>query len=99
MNKSRFESLSISEATDIEREECFYDAVEFLVENLPDGSRLVLGSDGGEPEDNLLCRDWKWVVKSINKAYKDGFKDGEKQGFVRGEQYGSSGGRGVGCRD
>lgn len=21
----------------------------------------VLGSDGGEPEDNSFCRDWKWV--------------------------------------
>lgn len=27
--------------------------------------RLV-GIDGGEPEDQLLCRDWKWVVVELN---------------------------------
>lgn len=28
--------------------------------------RLV-GIDGGEPEDQLLCRDWKWVPEELNK--------------------------------
>lgn len=27
--------------------------------------RLV-GQDGGEPEDQLLVRDWKWVVEEMN---------------------------------
>ena len=28
--------------------------------------RLV-GEDGGEPEDQLLVRDWKWVPEEMNK--------------------------------
>lgn len=28
--------------------------------------RLV-GIDGGEPEDQLLCRDWKWVPEELNR--------------------------------
>lgn len=28
--------------------------------------RLV-GTDGGEPEDQLLVRDWRWVEKELNK--------------------------------
>lgn len=27
----------------------------------------VLGTDGGEPEDQLLVRDWQWVVIELNK--------------------------------
>lgn len=26
----------------------------------------VVGSDGGEPEDQLLVRDWSWVVEELN---------------------------------
>ena len=26
----------------------------------------IVASDGGEPEDQLLVRDWSWVVKSLN---------------------------------
>jgi len=31
-----------------------------------DGSETLLGSDAGEPEDNLFCRDWKWVLPELN---------------------------------
>lgn len=27
----------------------------------------VVGADGGEPEDQLLLRDWKWVPEEMNK--------------------------------
>ena len=38
------------------------------------GYRFV-GSDGGEPEDNTLNRDWSWVVDELNKAYLAGVVD------------------------
>ena len=27
-----------------------------------------VGRDGGEPEDQLLVRDWRWVPEALNKA-------------------------------
>ena len=36
-----------------------------------------LGCDGGEPEDQTLWRDWKWVVDELNRAYKAGREDTE----------------------
>ena len=32
----------------------------------------IIGTDGGEPEDQLLVRDWKWVAPALNNAYKRG---------------------------
>lgn len=26
----------------------------------------VIGCDGGEPEDQVLVRDWRWVVDALN---------------------------------
>lgn len=34
--------------------------------------------DGGEPEDNLFCRDWYWVSTELLNAYKKGLEDGAK---------------------
>lgn len=36
----------------------------------------IVGGDGGEPEDQLLVRDWEWVVHALNAAYEQGRKDG-----------------------
>lgn len=36
----------------------------------------ILGGDGGEPEDQTLYRDWKWVVPALNAV------DAELRGFV-----------------
>ena len=33
--------------------------------------------EGGEPEDNLFCRDYSWVAGAIEDAYKRGVTDGE----------------------
>lgn len=30
---------------------------------------MFIAVDGGEPEDQFLCRDWKWVVTALNKAF------------------------------
>lgn len=46
-----------------------------VIENLPDGTKRIVGEDGGEPEDQLLVRDWKWVVKELNAAYDQGYND------------------------
>ena len=43
----------------------------FLCDN--DGKPIKLvGTDGGEPEDQTLTRDWSWVVVALNRAYKMG---------------------------
>ena len=40
-----------------------------------DGSHFI-GSDGGEPEDQTLGRDWAWVTGALNAAYGQGVRDG-----------------------
>jgi len=30
-----------------------------------------VGSDGGEPEDQLLCRDWSWVPELCNRLARE----------------------------
>lgn len=42
----------------------YWDLYEFNEQGQP--IRWV-GSDGGEPEDQLLVRDWKWVVEELNR--------------------------------
>lgn len=32
----------------------------------------LIGTDGGEPEDQTLGRDWKWVAPALRAAYKLG---------------------------
>ncbi len=31
----------------------------------------VVGSDGGEPEDNTFYRDWSWVPTLLNKVAEE----------------------------
>lgn len=31
----------------------------------------AVGADGGEPEDQTLGRDWKWVVDLLNKVAEE----------------------------
>lgn len=50
-----------------------------VVEFPPGDQPHIIGSDGGEPEDQLLVRDWDWVVVALNDAYKKGFKDGQQR--------------------
>ena len=35
-----------------------------------------IGSDGGEPEDQTLGRDWSWVAPALQSAYEDGLFEG-----------------------
>lgn len=35
----------------------------------------VIGIDGGEPEDQTLARDWRWVAPALNAAYQAGLAD------------------------
>ncbi len=32
---------------------------------------LPVGTDGGEPEDQTLGRDWSWVVDALNDLHKE----------------------------
>lgn len=36
----------------------------------------IVGTDGGEPEDNSLIRDWSWVAGELNQSYHKGYTDG-----------------------
>jgi hypothetical protein len=36
----------------------------------------LVGTDGGEPEDQTLTRDWAWVASTLTKAYALGYQDG-----------------------
>lgn len=38
-----------------------------------------IGCDGGEPEDQLLVRDWKWVTQALQAAYELGCADERKR--------------------
>jgi hypothetical protein len=37
-----------------------------------DGTSEIVGWDGGEPEDQLLIRNWKWVEGALNRAFELG---------------------------
>lgn len=37
----------------------------------------LIGWDGGEPEDQVLYRDWAWVPKALKKAYDLGREHGQ----------------------
>lgn len=39
-----------------------------VVRTNPDGGEDEIGHDGGEPEDQLLVRDWDWVVPELNRV-------------------------------
>ena len=39
----------------------------------------IIGTDGGEPEDQTLTRDWYWVADALNEAYELGYKHGKDQ--------------------
>ena len=38
----------------------------------------VIGEDGGEPEDQLLIRDWRWVAPALNAAFERGRVEGAR---------------------
>lgn len=37
----------------------------------------VIGTDGGEPEDQTLGRGWAWVAPALKVAYERGRRDGD----------------------
>jgi len=43
-----------------------------VVEYPENGPPRFVGEDGGEPEDQLLIRDWRWVVPALNAAFEAG---------------------------
>lgn len=42
-----------------------------------DGLYRIIGSDGGEPEDQTLVRGWAWVTGALHDAYNAGRHDAE----------------------
>ena len=71
---ARFELMKIEQVVALGIKEDPYDwsnAPTYVVEHTVAGPRIV-GSDRGEPEDNLLYRDWKWVVPELNAAFEAG---------------------------
>ena len=54
----------------------------------PGGEPEEIGSDGGEPEDQTLTRDWSWVVPALNEAFRRGTLHREPVDAPKGEQMG-----------
>ena len=54
-----------------ERERRHHEYSSFIVDTQ---GNVLIGMDGGEPEDQILYRDWKWVVPALNRAYIEGKK-------------------------
>lgn len=44
-----------------------------------EGKIIASQLDGGEPEDQLFCRDWSWVAPALLDAYKRGVEDGRQK--------------------
>lgn len=58
-----------------------------LVEYVDGVPKTVWGWDGGEPEDQILYRDWSWVETAMNAAYKTGHKDAMRPLFESQAEY------------
>lgn len=49
-----------------------------VIVSINGGVLTLVGYDGGEPEDQLLCRDFKWVLPALNAAWEAGYKQGRQ---------------------
>ena len=66
---------SAFDLTEAQRESLgFYDSSDYCWVLLDDADNII-GCDGGEPEDQVLVRDWSWVVDAMNKAHADGVNE------------------------
>lgn len=52
-----------------DEEDEYYDRIRSYV--LDTKTNRLLGADGGEPEDQSLDRDWRWVVDALNTLDKE----------------------------
>lgn len=59
----RFVTIPYEILTDEQKPLCYPD--HWAIVDTEDGR--VLGCDGGEPEDQMLLRDWSWVVEELNR--------------------------------
>lgn len=48
-----------------------------------DEPRELIGQDGGEPEDQVLYRDWRWVRQALADAYALGRERGREDSTER----------------
>jgi hypothetical protein len=65
------------ETRETDREDWMSGAPISAVFRVEDGVAVSeLGSDGGEPEDNSLSRDWSWVAPALQAAYDLGREHG-----------------------
>ena len=51
-----------------------------------DGLYRIIGSDGGEPEDQTFGRNWAWVAPALEAAYCMGFRACEIVHDSRGDE-------------
>lgn len=57
----------------------WHPAPHYVVQTMDDGTFVAyIGSDGGEPEDQTLYRNWYWVAEALQAAYEAGHSDGQK---------------------
>lgn len=58
----------------------YEDDYSYLVIRYASDGHKVLGSDGGEPEDQTLYRNWAWVPEALQEAYDRGVQYGKEHG-------------------
>lgn len=90
----RFELLDFDECVKLgyldEIERSYSEWNTFVVEFPENGSPVVIGRDGGEPEDQTLYRDFKWVVPALNAAFEAGINVGKALSagrFTNGKEF------------
>lgn len=67
------EALGNVEEAESIRKWAGWDRSAYAVVRCEDGQPVeILGTDGGEQEDQTLSRDWSWVVPALRAAYELG---------------------------
>ena len=61
---------------EIKMRENEFDEYRTVLEIYYNGKLLNEYYDGGEPEDNLFCRDCNWISTELKRAYRLGREDG-----------------------
>lgn len=68
MSDRRFVVLSTDELSEAQRADIYVPEWADYCNALVDTKTgEVLGTDGGEPEDQTLTRDWAWVAAALNR--------------------------------
>lgn len=75
MTEITYQVLEVKDEED-EEDDYYDDPREGVYRCEDDLAVELIGTDGGEPEDNTLRRDWSWVAPALQAAYELGRSHG-----------------------